>query len=156
MIIQICLYCRLYQHHPPQQMIPMKHQFIISSILFQKLYVINSTQISNIIKQIGQTNVTYAQNSFSNIERKNTKKKKIDPLAFLKEEINDYLNDDKTDSYRFLLANQSKEYKSLHQPGKEIFDTVPATSSPVERVFCQSGLGFVSAELRYHERHCKC
>ncbi|CAF1482350.1 unnamed protein product [Rotaria magnacalcarata] len=78
---------------------------------------------------------------FSNIERKNIKKQKLDNLAFIKDEINIYLNDDDNDSNRFILIDQSIKYKALNYLAKKVF-TVPATSSPVERVFSQSGFIF--------------
>ncbi|CAF3729756.1 unnamed protein product [Rotaria socialis] len=78
---------------------------------------------------------------FSNIEQKNVKKQKIDNFASIKDEINTYLNDDDSNSNRFILIDQSIKYKALNQLSKKIF-TVPATSSPVERVFFQSGFIF--------------
>ncbi|CAF4691208.1 unnamed protein product, partial [Rotaria socialis] len=78
---------------------------------------------------------------FSNIERKNIKKQKLDNLAFIKDEINIYLNDDESDSNRFILIDQSIKHKALNYLAKKVF-TVPATSSPVERVFSQSGFIF--------------
>ncbi|CAF3800478.1 unnamed protein product [Rotaria socialis] len=78
---------------------------------------------------------------FSNIERKNIKKQKLDNLAFIKDEINIYLNGDESDLNRFILIDQSIKYKALNYLAKKVF-TVPATSSPVERVFSQSGFIF--------------
>jgi hypothetical protein len=80
---------------------------------------------------------------FPNTERKNMKKPKLDNFAFIKKEIIDYINDDTSDddSNRFILLNQPDKYKSLHKLAKKIL-TVPATSSPVERIFSQSGFLF--------------
>ncbi|CAF2045875.1 unnamed protein product [Rotaria magnacalcarata] len=78
---------------------------------------------------------------FSNIEQKNVNKQKIDNFARIKDEINIFLNDDDSNSNRFILIDQSIKYKALNQLSKKIF-TVPATSSPVERVFSQSGFIF--------------
>ncbi|CAF4948834.1 unnamed protein product [Rotaria socialis] len=78
---------------------------------------------------------------FSNIERKNIKKQKLDNLAFIKDEINIYLNGDESDLNRFILIDQSIKYKALNYLAKKVF-TVPATSSLVERVFSQSGFIF--------------
>ena len=76
---------------------------------------------------------------FSNIERRNTKKPKIDNFSFIKDEINNYINDDTSaDSDRFILLSQTNKYKSLQKLAKKIL-SVPATSSPVERIFSQSG-----------------
>jgi hypothetical protein len=71
------------------------------------------------------------------------KKPKLDNFAFIKKEIIDYINDDTSDddSNRFILLNQPDKYKSLHKLAKKIL-TVPATSSPVERIFSQSGFLF--------------
>jgi hypothetical protein len=75
---------------------------------------------------------------FPNTERKNMKKQKIDNFAFIKKEINDYIDDD---SNRFILLNQSDKYKLLNKLAKKIL-TVPATSSAVERIFSKSGFLF--------------
>jgi len=80
---------------------------------------------------------------FPNTERKNMKKQKIDNFAFIKKEINDYINDDTSDddSNRFILLNQSDEYKLLNKLAEKIL-TVPAISSAVKRIFSQSGFLF--------------
>ncbi|CAF1494749.1 unnamed protein product [Adineta ricciae] len=79
---------------------------------------------------------------FSNIENKNSKKQKVEQFGFIKDEINNYLNDDSIDeSNRFALLYQSHKYPSLHSLSLKVL-TVPATSSPVERVFSQSGFLF--------------
>ena len=44
---------------------------------------------------------------FSDIERKSNKRQKIDNYAFIKDEINIYLNDKDSDSNRFSLIDQS-------------------------------------------------
>ena len=61
----------------------------------------------------------------------------------MKDEIIDYINDDACDddSNRLILLNQPNKYKSLNKLTKKIL-TVPATSSPVERIFSQSGFVF--------------
>jgi hypothetical protein len=79
---------------------------------------------------------------FANIERKNIKKQKVDNFAFIKDEIINYLNDtDDNDSNRFIVINESIKYKTLNQLARKIL-SVPATSSPVERIFSQSGFIF--------------
>ena len=61
----------------------------------------------------------------------------------MKDEIIDYINDDTCDddSNRLILLNQPNKYKSLNKLAKKIL-TVPATSSPGERIFSQSGFLF--------------
>jgi hypothetical protein len=66
------------------------------------------------------------------------KKQKLDHFGFIKDEINNYLIDD---SNRFILLDESNRYKSLQKLVKKIL-SVPATSSPVERIFSQSGFLF--------------
>mgnify|MGYP002474366779 CR=1 FL=1 len=79
---------------------------------------------------------------FSNIENKNSKKKKVEHFGFIKDEINNYFIDDSIDeSNRFALLYESDKYPSLHSLSLKVL-TVPATSSPVEQVFSQSGFLF--------------
>ena len=61
----------------------------------------------------------------------------------MKDEIIDYINDDACDdgSNRLIPLNQPNKYESLNKLAKKIL-TVPATSSPVERIFSQSGFLF--------------
>ena len=49
--------------------------------------------------------------------------------------------DEKSSTREFALLNKSKGYKLLHKLAKKIL-SVPATSSPVERIFSQSGFLF--------------
>ena len=69
-------------------------------------------------------------------------KQKLDHFRYIKHEIIGYINDDacNDDSNRLILLNQSNKYK-LNKLAKKIL-TVPATSSPVERIFSQSGFRF--------------
>ncbi|CAF2916211.1 unnamed protein product [Rotaria sp. Silwood2] len=71
---------------------------------------------------------------FSNFERKNIKKQKIDNFAFITDEIINYFNEDDNDSNRFILINEPIKYKVLNQLAKKLL-AVPATSSPVEGIF---------------------
>ena len=78
---------------------------------------------------------------FSNIEKKDTKRAKVDNYGFIKDEIDAYLHGDTTDGNRFLLISGSNQYKSLSLLAKKVL-CVPATSAPVERIFSQSGFIF--------------
>ncbi|CAF3849841.1 unnamed protein product, partial [Rotaria sp. Silwood1] len=78
---------------------------------------------------------------FSYIDHKNIKKQKVDSFAFIKDEITSYLNDDDSDSQKFILLNQSIKYKTSNQLARKVL-TVPATSTSVERIFPQSGFIF--------------
>ena len=109
-----------------------------SSTITPELHVVDDDQST---KTVTSRTTPKRKSLFSNIERKNVKKQKVDNFASIKDEINIYLNDDDSNSNRYILIDESIKYKALNQLAKKIF-TVPATSSPVERVFSQSGFIF--------------
>lgn len=73
---------------------------------------------------------------FPNTRGNNVKKQKGDNFLYIKKEIIDYINDDTScnDSTRLILLNESNKYKALYKLAKKTL-TVPATASPVERIF---------------------
>ena len=77
---------------------------------------------------------------FSNIEQKDNKETKIDMFGFIEDEILNYITHE-DDSDRFILINQSSKFKALSRLVTKVL-TVPATSSPIERIFSQSGFLF--------------
>ena len=125
----MCVYYQLFQHFPVHNDCS------------------TATREVNVTDDEQSTTVTTSKSTpkrkslFSHIDRKNIKKQKVDNFAFIKDEITSYLNDDDSDSNRFILINQSIKYKTLNQLAKKVL-TVPATSSPVERIFSQSGFIF--------------
>jgi hypothetical protein len=121
----------------------------IKNLIYDHCVVLQHNDFSTVIREVNVTDDEQSttprstpkrKSLFSNIERKNIKKQKVDNFAFIKDEINNYLNDD-NDSNRFILIDQSIKYKTLNQLARKVF-TVPATSSPVERNFSQSGFIF--------------
>jgi hypothetical protein len=121
----------------------------IKNLIYDHCVVLQHNDCSTVTREVNVTDDEQSttprstpkrKSLFSNIERKNIKKQKVDNFAFIKDEINNYLNDD-NDSNRFILIDQSIKFKTLNQLAKKVF-TVPATSSPVERIFSQSGFIF--------------
>ncbi|CAF4311026.1 unnamed protein product, partial [Rotaria sp. Silwood2] len=77
---------------------------------------------------------------FSNIERKNIKKQKIDNFAFIKDEITNYLNEDDNDSNRFILINEPIKYKCYAASSPDELSGIPNSPAPDQRCFqkCES------------------
>ncbi len=114
-----------------------------STTIVESDMVDNEQPTTNSTTATTPTRLTSKRKSlFSNLERKNIKKQKVNCFSSIKEEINNYLDDDSIDdTNRFLLMTEPSKYKSLTKLAQKVL-TVPATSSAVERIFSQSGFLF--------------
>ena len=66
------------------------------------------------IKLITSETTPKRKSLFSDIERKVTKRRIINNDAFIHDEINIYLNDKDSDSNRFILIDQSINYRAMN------------------------------------------
>ncbi len=122
----------------------------IKNLIYDHCVVLQHNDCSTVTREVNVTDDEQSttprstpkrKSLFSNIERKNIKKQKVDNFAFIKDEINNYLNDDDNDSNRFILIDQSIIYKTLNQLARKVF-TVPATSHLSRGFFLKVVLSF--------------